>query len=164
MTDCDPYQVNHCSTLIGYNDMNPDLPYWIIKNQWGTSWGVDGYIYLEKGVNECFINNQPTVVHVGVPAPPTPAPPTPSPTPYPYLEEISYTDPNCLDPQPNSATKYLLSSCYDGFEVMNCSASEATVQYFANSNCSGTSENRTITTDVCVAGNHLRFTRYSCHA
>ena len=42
---------DHMALLVGYNDKDPKLPYWIIRNQWGTDWGEEGYIYIEKGVN-----------------------------------------------------------------------------------------------------------------
>ncbi len=30
-------------------------PYWILKNQWSTSWGIDGYVWLAKGINMCGV-------------------------------------------------------------------------------------------------------------
>jgi hypothetical protein len=35
--------VDHAVLLIGYT---PD--YWIIKNQWGTTWGEDGFIRVTR--------------------------------------------------------------------------------------------------------------------
>jgi C1A family cysteine protease len=37
--------VDHCVQAVG---INTDEGYWIVRNSWGTSWGVDGYIYLES--------------------------------------------------------------------------------------------------------------------
>lgn len=28
---------------------------WILKNWWGEHWGIDGYMYMKKGVNQCAI-------------------------------------------------------------------------------------------------------------
>jgi cysteine peptidase B len=54
---------NHMALLVGYNDANPKLPYWIIRNEWGTDWGVDGYIYIQKGVNcNDIVTDSPTTV------------------------------------------------------------------------------------------------------
>ena len=40
--------IDHAVTIVGYtNDA------WIIKNSWGHDWGVDGYLYLERGKNAC---------------------------------------------------------------------------------------------------------------
>lgn len=29
--------------------------YWILKNQWSASWGLDGYVWLAKGTNMCGV-------------------------------------------------------------------------------------------------------------
>jgi cathepsin L len=46
---------DHGVLVTGY-DKKADPPYWIVKNSWGTSWGDDGYIKIEMGVeNACGI-------------------------------------------------------------------------------------------------------------
>merc|ERR1712137_613479 len=61
--------------------------YWKVKNSWGTSWGMNGYVLIERGDNKCGIADgppsYPTVNRAPVPppAPTPPAPPTPAPTP-----------------------------------------------------------------------------------
>lgn len=42
--------IDHAVTIVGYT---PNA--WIIKNSWGTGWGEDGYLYLERGKNACGI-------------------------------------------------------------------------------------------------------------
>lgn len=42
--------IDHAVQLVGYT-----ATYWIVKNQWGTSWGDKGYIYLARGANTCCI-------------------------------------------------------------------------------------------------------------
>jgi len=43
-------------TIVGYNEeTNP--PYWIVKNSWSATWGLDGYVYIEKGTNACSITD-----------------------------------------------------------------------------------------------------------
>ena len=53
--------VNHCVQLVG---LNSDEGYWIVRNSWGTSWGIDGYIYLQYGSDMCSISNDPTYVEI----------------------------------------------------------------------------------------------------
>jgi Pyruvate/2-oxoacid:ferredoxin oxidoreductase delta subunit len=38
--------VDHCVQAVGY-DSGYSTPYWIVRNSWGTSWGISGYIYLD---------------------------------------------------------------------------------------------------------------------
>ena len=42
--------IDHAVTIIGYTK-----DAWIIKNSWGSDWGVDGYLYLERGKNACGV-------------------------------------------------------------------------------------------------------------
>ena len=52
---CSSYaQINHVVLLVGYTSS-----YWIIKNQWGTSWGEDGYMKISRSSNSnCRIGVQ----------------------------------------------------------------------------------------------------------
>ena len=37
---------DHCVMAVGYNSTAPK-PYWIVRNSWASTWGMQGYIYLE---------------------------------------------------------------------------------------------------------------------
>ncbi len=43
--DCDSEILNHCVTLVGYQADGA----WIVRNEWGTSWGERGFIRLAPG-------------------------------------------------------------------------------------------------------------------
>jgi KDEL-tailed cysteine endopeptidase len=37
---------DHAVTIVGYNRTSGYLGYWIVKNSWGTDWGIHGYFHL----------------------------------------------------------------------------------------------------------------------
>uniref|UniRef100_A0A8C5LW19 Cathepsin O n=1 Tax=Leptobrachium leishanense TaxID=445787 RepID=A0A8C5LW19_9ANUR len=49
---CSSGHANHAVLVVGY-DKTGDIPYWIIQNSWGTTWGVEGYVYVKMGNNVC---------------------------------------------------------------------------------------------------------------
>ncbi|XP_073292782.1 senescence-specific cysteine protease SAG12-like [Primulina huaijiensis] len=42
--------LDHGVTVLGYVMDNGKLKYWIIKKSWGSSWGEDGYMRLQKDI------------------------------------------------------------------------------------------------------------------
>lgn len=45
--------LNHGVVIVGYNTTSDN--YWLVKNSWGTSWGLDGYVKIALGKNMCGI-------------------------------------------------------------------------------------------------------------
>jgi KDEL-tailed cysteine endopeptidase len=99
-------QLDHGVLLVGYGSQD-GKDYWKVKNSWGTVWGSDGYILLERGTGspdgsagECGLRQQPSYPVVSKtpgPVPPSPSPPTPpSPPPAPPTPGKShYEKPPC---------------------------------------------------------------------
>jgi C1A family cysteine protease len=54
--------VDHCVQAVGVDASTGG--YWKVRNQWGTSWGLSGFIQLAYGTNTCDITNDPTHVVV----------------------------------------------------------------------------------------------------
>jgi len=49
--------LDHCVQAVGY-DMTGSMPFWIVRNSWGTSWGEQGYIRLQYGDNTCGLTTE----------------------------------------------------------------------------------------------------------
>ena len=56
---------DHCVQVVGFSKgssaANTNM-YWIVRNSWGTEWGIGGYIHVEYGTNACGIANDATFV------------------------------------------------------------------------------------------------------
>jgi len=50
-----PQNVNHAVLAVGYNSTVSKVPYYIIKNSWGATWGMDGYFWMIRDKNMCGI-------------------------------------------------------------------------------------------------------------
>jgi len=55
--------IDHCVQLVGY-DATASVPYWIVRNSWGTGWGIQGYIQLEMNQNTCAMAQEVTTAVV----------------------------------------------------------------------------------------------------
>jgi hypothetical protein len=56
---------DHCVMAVGFNSSAP-TPYWIVRNSWATTWGEQGYIYLEMAKNTCGVADDATIPTVKV--------------------------------------------------------------------------------------------------
>jgi cathepsin L len=48
--------LNHAVTAVGYGTAEDGTTqYWLLKNQWGNTWGEGGYLRLQRGVGACGV-------------------------------------------------------------------------------------------------------------
>ncbi|PQQ03326.1 ervatamin-C [Prunus yedoensis var. nudiflora] len=48
---------NHAVTVVGYGTTEDGIKYWLLKNQWGESWGENGYMKIlrDAGAQEVSV-------------------------------------------------------------------------------------------------------------
>lgn len=54
---CNDNDINHAVAVVGYDTTKDGQDYWLIKNSWGTSWGINGYGMIARGKYMCAISS-----------------------------------------------------------------------------------------------------------
>jgi cathepsin B len=55
------YLGGHAIKTVGWgHDQKSGLDYWIVANSWGPDWGLDGFFWIQRGVDMCGIDTDAT--------------------------------------------------------------------------------------------------------
>jgi len=50
-SDCSSTQLTHGVNVVGYGTDEKNAQFYIVKNMWGTDWGMNGYVNLARNMN-----------------------------------------------------------------------------------------------------------------
>jgi hypothetical protein len=67
-SDLQKVHVGHAVVIVGWGTSSEGVPYWIVRNSWGTSWGNNnGYFLMKRGTNNCEIEENVFVSYPTIP-------------------------------------------------------------------------------------------------
>ena len=65
LLSCSKSYLDHAVAIVGYGvDTDTGLPFWTVKNSWGSDFGENGYFRILRGQGECGINTAVTTAIV----------------------------------------------------------------------------------------------------
>jgi len=56
--------LDHCVQITGWGVTKDKIPYWIIRNSWGSDWGLQGFIWVERNKDLCGVSDEATYVTI----------------------------------------------------------------------------------------------------
>ena len=152
ITECEGVQLNHGVLLVGYNTSG-SVPYWVIKNSWGTDWGEDGFVRVRKGTNECLITEYAVSAQVSGNSTTTTSSPSTTESPSSLVvEHTACHDHHC---HLNCTTMQVpVGKCMEGYQNTSfslvCGVDQVVKLSYVSSDCTGLAKYEVVDANKCV--------------